>query len=88
MWLLGNVSLVMGLMNTLTGMLPNYSGTIIDNDNKTLAINDITSTSQINRITAAKEGKFPNDFLFGVATSSYQIEGAWNVSGKLKSLTI
>lgn len=26
--------------------------------------------------------KFPDDFLFGVATASYQIEGAWNDSGK------
>lgn len=28
---------------------------------------------------------FPDSFKFGAATSSYQIEGAWNVSGKLKS---
>lgn len=29
---------------------------------------------------------FPEDFLFGVATASYQIEGAWNVSGELITL--
>ncbi|UJF17453.1 glycoside hydrolase family 1 protein [Vibrio sp. SS-MA-C1-2] len=26
--------------------------------------------------------KFPHDFLFGAATASYQIEGAWDVDGK------
>ncbi|CAH2096849.1 unnamed protein product [Euphydryas editha] len=31
---------------------------------------------------AQQERRFPDDFLFGTATASYQIEGAWNVDGK------
>ncbi|XP_045455514.1 myrosinase 1-like [Melitaea cinxia] len=29
-----------------------------------------------------QERRFPDDFLFGTATASYQIEGAWNADGK------
>lgn len=29
-----------------------------------------------------KVDKFPDDFLFGVASSAYQTEGAWNVDGR------
>ena len=30
----------------------------------------------------AEDLSFPNDFLFGAATASYQVEGGWNASGK------
>ena len=29
-----------------------------------------------------KEARFPKEFLWGAATASYQVEGAWNEDGK------
>ena len=32
--------------------------------------------------------KFPDGFLWGTATSSYQIEGAWNVDGEIHMFSL
>ncbi|CAG9858751.1 unnamed protein product [Phyllotreta striolata] len=52
-----------------------------------LSIFAIIAITTISVVLAATNNKrFPKDFLFGTATSAYQIEGAWNADGKSESM--
>lgn len=37
-----------------------------------------------NILQIRQERRFPDDFLFGTATASYQIEGGWNADGNIE----
>lgn len=52
-----------------------------------LAANSSTQPRQReNGVLPHAIARFPNDFLWGMATASYQVEGAWNEDGKGESI--
>ncbi|GAB9467968.1 Beta-glucosidase [Globisporangium polare] len=64
----------------LAGVAVALSSVAADSSTATAAV-DVTTTSASDATRC-----FPDDFLFGSATAAYQVEGAWNESGRTTSI--
>lgn len=61
-----------------------YQGLISDGSNEVdIVLMSNISEAEIGRANSLANNKFPNDFYFGVTSSAYECEGAWNVDGML-----
>ncbi|HEY6413888.1 MAG TPA: family 1 glycosylhydrolase [Edaphobacter sp.] len=58
------------------------AGTTLLNPHHLLAAQTIPGEIPASQIDAAR---FPDNFIWGIATASYQVEGAWNLDGKGES---
>ncbi|XP_032690677.1 myrosinase 1-like [Odontomachus brunneus] len=62
-----------------------YEGLSHDRSNE-VDIIILPSEAEIERASSLANNKFPDDFYFGVASSAYECEGAWNVDDKGESV--
>ena len=60
-----------------------YKASIIGNFQGLLLVTLLTVVWGVGNIPSSRL-KFPDDFIFATAASAYQIEGAWNDTGKFQ----
>jgi hypothetical protein len=66
---------VVGLIIYKAGMIVNFQGLLL--------VTLLTVVWGVDNIPSSQL-KFPDQFMFATATSAYQIEGAWNDTGKFQ----